>query len=71
VKINNIKNIAEMTGRWYEDLQNYERNLDEMASVNLDQVIINRHFLFTFFVYTRLTRALKRKCNTSINGIDT
>ncbi|CEP14462.1 hypothetical protein [Parasitella parasitica] len=28
---------ADVTGNWYEDLQNYERNLDEMASATLDQ----------------------------------
>ncbi|KAI9476161.1 MAG: hypothetical protein EXX96DRAFT_576025 [Benjaminiella poitrasii] len=28
---------ADIAGNWYEDLQNYERNLDEMASATLDQ----------------------------------
>ncbi|EPB92951.1 hypothetical protein HMPREF1544_00025 [Mucor circinelloides 1006PhL] len=30
-------NEADVAGNWYEDLQNYERNLDEMASATLDQ----------------------------------
>lgn len=30
--------IADMAGNWYEDLQKYESNLDEMASATLDQV---------------------------------
>jgi hypothetical protein len=31
--------IADVASKWYEDLQSYESNLDEMASANLDQVI--------------------------------
>ena len=31
-------NIAEQANGWREDLQHYERNLEEMTSVNLDQV---------------------------------
>lgn len=31
-----IKNIAEALDRWYEDLQDYEQNLESMASASLD-----------------------------------
>jgi hypothetical protein len=30
--------LADTAGNWYEDLKNYESNLDEMASATLDQV---------------------------------
>ncbi|KAI8991440.1 hypothetical protein BDF20DRAFT_831477 [Mycotypha africana] len=32
-----MNEAADIAGNWYEDLQNYERNLDEMASATLDQ----------------------------------
>lgn len=32
-----FKSEADLAGNWYEDLQNYESNLDEMASATLDQ----------------------------------
>ena len=34
---------AEKVNGWREDLQHYERNLEEMTSVNLDQVRIYIH----------------------------
>jgi hypothetical protein len=51
--------LADTAGNWYEDLKNYESNLDEMASATLDQVNV---------VQSTSTRVLLIKYITEFQG---
>jgi hypothetical protein len=71
--IDSLVYLVNRLSTWYENLEEYEGNLEEMATATLDQVMYSIHSNNKKKKVPRFTsiynRRFKMKCNMSINGL--